>query len=71
MKANADRTAPDTNHGTWKSNESFFHKGTSGQWADALSEESQSLYTMLTRKRYDAEMLNWLEQGSRATARPG
>jgi aryl sulfotransferase len=66
MKANADRTAPDTHHGIWRSNARFFNTGANDQWGDALSEANQQLYQQLTRERYDHEMLDWLERGSAA-----
>ena len=71
MKSNAENTAPDANNKTWLSTSNFFHKGTSDQWVDALSDASKSFYSEVTRERYDAEMLDWLEKGSKATARPG
>jgi aryl sulfotransferase len=66
MKANADHTAPDTNHGIWRSNRQFFNKGDNGQWRSALSGASQQLYQRLSRERYDPGMLTWLEEGSAA-----
>lgn len=70
MKANADRTAPDTNHALWLSNSQFFNKGTSAQWAGVLSEESLALYQEVTRARYDPAMLAWLEDGAAAAGDP-
>ena len=70
MKANADRTAPDTNHGIWLSNSQFFNKGSNAQWRGALSEESLSLYDQVTRARYDRTMMNWLENGADAAGDP-
>lgn len=67
MQANADHTAPDTNHGIWRSNRQFFNKGENGQWRTALTEASHELYQRLTRERYDDGMLEWLERGSAAS----
>ncbi len=70
MKANADLTAPDTDHDTWISNKGFFNKGTNNQWQEGLSQESQALYGSVSRDRYELRFLNWLEKGSLATVRP-
>jgi aryl sulfotransferase len=64
MKANAHRTAPDTNPGIWRSNGQFFNKGENDQWRGAITDANQRLYQELTRRRYDPEMLEWLEGGS-------
>jgi aryl sulfotransferase len=40
MKRNADQLAPEVNNSAWLSNARFFHKGTSGQWADVLSADN-------------------------------
>ena len=65
MKANADRAAPDTDHGIWVSNAGFFNKGENAQWRRLLSDESLALYTEMTRARYPTDMLDWLEGGAR------
>ena len=70
MKSNADRMAPDTNHGIWLSNSQFFNKGSNEQWRDALSAESLATYQAVTRARYPAELMDWLERGSIATGDP-
>jgi len=70
MKAGADRAAPDTNHGIWKSNADFFRKGESGQWRGVLNDESLALYDKVTRERYDAGFLAWMEHGSAEAGAP-
>ena len=70
MKANADKRAPDTNHGAWLSNSAFFNKGENEQWRGALSSESQQLYQDIARTRYDPIYIDWLERGSAATGDP-
>lgn len=64
MKRNADMTAPDADQGVWKKNSRFFNKGANQQWRGVLSAESLALYDKLSRKRYPADLLDWLEQGS-------
>jgi aryl sulfotransferase len=66
MKANADHTAPDTNHQLWFSNSQFFHKGQNEQWRGALSAESLALYDQRSRDGYDGAMVDWLERGAAA-----
>ena len=63
MKANADRTAPDTQHKVWNNNSNFFHKGESGQWRGILDQASLDSYQKASRERYDSHMLSWLENG--------
>jgi len=70
MKDNAETTAPDADQGVWKSASRFFNKGSNEQWRTLLSDESRKLYDELSRERYPADLLNWLEQGSKATAYP-
>ncbi len=70
MKTNADMTAPDADKGVWKTNARFFNKGVNEQWRGVLSNESLKLYDELSRERYPADMMNWLEQGSLASGYP-
>ena len=63
MKANADHTAPDTQHKVWINNSNFFHKGESGQWRGVLDSSSLDMYEKVSRERYDVNMLHWLENG--------
>ena len=37
---------------------------------EELNETDLEIYDRLSRERYDGRMLDWLEQGSRATGRP-
>lgn len=68
MKANADRTAPDTDHGTWKDNSRFFNKGSNAQWHGILSGENLALYQQMKLERYDPALVAWLENGGPAEA---
>ncbi|MEM8792451.1 MAG: sulfotransferase domain-containing protein [Pseudomonadota bacterium] len=62
MKANADRTAPDTNFNMWTDNAKFFNKGRSGQWEGVLDGESLALLDEVTG-RYPADYIGWLFDG--------
>ncbi len=64
MKSNADNTAPDADKGVWKTNKRFFNRGANEQWRGALSDESLALYDKVSRARYPADLLDWLETGS-------
>lgn len=70
MKANADRTAPDTNKGLWLDNSQFFNKGSNAQWRGVLSEESLALYEEITRARYAPDLLAWIEGGAASGVDP-
>lgn len=62
MKANADRTAPDTNFRMWKDNSQFFNKGSSGQWQGVLSDQSLALLDQVTGQ-YPRDYIDWLIRG--------
>jgi aryl sulfotransferase len=62
MKRNADQLAPEVNNGAWLNNSQFFHKGTSGQWADVLSKENLDLYDQVKVDRMGPELTEWMEQ---------
>ena len=66
MKANADRTVPNTHHGIWQSNSRFFNAGVNEQWRGALSLASLALYAERSRTGYDGAMVDWLERGTAA-----
>lgn len=63
MKANADSTAPGTNHNAWKDNQEFFNKGENAQWRDLLSAEMLALYEKVRDERAPGEFGQWLENG--------
>lgn len=70
MRRDADTLAPGADGGSLLSNAEFFRHGRLGAWREAVSEENQRLYRLLTRKRYDAAMLDWLENGRAAAGDP-
>jgi aryl sulfotransferase len=43
----------------------FFHKGTSGQWKDVLTDRQIHLYENTVRKNVSEDCLHWLETGGR------
>ena len=70
MKSNANRTAPDTDHGIWLSNGEFFHTGSNEQWRSALSEANLLLYQDIKRERFEPSFADWLERGAHAAGNP-
>jgi len=71
MRADAHNLAPGAKvPGRWKSNADFFRKGRRGEWREVLSPETQERYILVTRGRYDAQMLDWLEGGRSVTGDP-
>ena len=66
MKRNADLLAPEVNNGAWLSNARFFHKGTSGQWADVLSADNWALYEAVKVERMGPALTEGMERGSAA-----
>lgn len=70
MKANADRTAPDTDHAIWNANADFFRKARGGEWRDLLSAENLALYDDVKAERYSADLVAWLESGAAAAGAP-
>lgn len=63
MKANADRLAPQVTDNVWRDPARFFHKGTSGQWQDILTDDDLALYRQIMAERLDPELAHWLEHG--------
>jgi aryl sulfotransferase len=64
MKRHADQLAPEVDNGAWRNNTQFFHKGTSGQWADVLSRDNLDFYDKVKVDRMGPELTVWMEQGS-------
>ncbi len=54
----------------WRDNRRFFNKGKTGQWRDALSEESLSLSEEVKADRVPPALGEWLEKGTQATGDP-
>ncbi|MDQ1489899.1 MAG: aryl sulfotransferase [Actinomycetota bacterium] len=64
MRRRADVVAPDTNEHLWKSNEEFFHVGTSGQWQDEFDEELLARYQRRLSELAPADLATWLHHGA-------
>lgn len=63
MKTNAQHMAPGANHGAWRDNSNFFHKGTNRRWQGVLSEAQSQRYEQISAERLDPELNRWLASG--------
>ncbi len=63
MKRNVDQVAPNTDHALWRDPSKFFNKGVSGQWREALSEESLALYEQVKDAKLEASLAEWIDRG--------
>ncbi|HEV7865631.1 MAG TPA: sulfotransferase domain-containing protein [Acidimicrobiia bacterium] len=68
MRRRADVVAPDTESHLWKSNTGFFHRGTSGQWRDALDDEALARYETRLAELAPPDLAAWLHQGAALSA---
>jgi hypothetical protein len=65
MKASAERVAPNADQTFWKSTSDFFHKGTSGQWHDVMTDADLPRYERrMTELVPDDDFGRWLHQGT-------
>jgi hypothetical protein len=64
MRRRADAVVPDKENSIWKSNEGFFHRGTSGQWRELLGEEDLARYEARVRKLAPPDLVTWLHHGN-------
>ncbi len=64
MRAAADRVAPNSDQGFWRSTTEFFHKGTSGQWRDVIGADEMPRYAARVRTLADQELDRWLHHGN-------
>ena len=63
MKSRASQVAPNTDISLWRDNESFFHRGTSGQWRDVFSQADQHLYQRRLDQIAPPDLIEWLHSG--------
>ncbi|MEY2468624.1 MAG: aryl sulfotransferase [Actinomycetota bacterium] len=64
MKSKASVVAPNSDQGLWKSTESFFHSGTSGQWRDMMTDEDVAIYDKRLAELASPDFVDWLHNGS-------
>ncbi len=64
MKTNAEKVAPNADQTFWKSTSDFFHKGTTGQWRDIVSEDEMPRYDKRLSALAEPAMIHWLHHGT-------
>ncbi len=64
MKQNAERFAPSGGKGFFKSDDAFFHSGSSGKWHGHLSEAELAAYDAIMDAALSPEDRAWLEYGT-------
>ncbi|MGH2758282.1 MAG: sulfotransferase domain-containing protein [Actinomycetota bacterium] len=63
MKRRAVEVGPNTTEPIWQDTNRFFHRGTSGQWVDLLSEDDLRRYENKVKRLASPELSEWLHQG--------
>ncbi len=64
MRDHADTIAPDTTHAIWTDNRSFFHRGTTGQWHDLLSDADLARYDKRVAELAAPDLVRWVHHGA-------
>jgi len=63
MKSQAPTVAPNADINLWHDTESFFHRGTSGQWQDVFSEDDLHAYDRRVAELASPDLAHWLHNG--------
>jgi len=63
MRSRADELAPGVDAKLWRSNESFFRSGTSGQWRDLLGPAAVDHYHRRVAELAPPDLAEWLHTG--------
>lgn len=66
MRDGADTVAPNSDQGWWKSTTDFFHRGTSGQWRDVMTDAELPRYEKRIAEITTPEFAHWLHHGTLA-----
>jgi hypothetical protein len=64
MRERADRVAPNSDQGFWKSTTDFFHKGETGQWRGLIGEDEMPRYEKRIAELTTPDFAHWLHNGS-------
>lgn len=70
MRSRADRHAPNTDIGLWRSNEGFFARGTSGQWREVFDDDAVARYERRMSELASPELTEWLHGGFLGATHP-
>jgi len=63
MRESAARVAPNTTELIWQDAQSFFHKGTTGQWRDLLGDDDLQRYAKRVAELIPGDLSDWAHQG--------
>lgn len=69
MKAQAEQVVPNADIGLWHSPDGFLHRGTSGQWQEAFTDEALARYEQRVRQLAPGDFLRWLHEGGTVNQR--
>lgn len=64
MRRQANHLAPNQDDYLWHDNAEFFHRGTSGQWRERLTEDDLHRYYLRVAELDDPEVAGWLHRDS-------
>jgi len=71
MKEDFANTTPVVTQKIWRDPQKFFHKGSTGQWRDVLTDEDLELYDIAADRSLEPEARRWMEQGTLGSADAG
>lgn len=63
MKGQAAHVVPNVDIGLWRSAEEFLHRGTSGQWKEAFTDDDLARYEARLGELAPADFIRWLHYG--------
>lgn len=63
MKGQAAHVVPNADIGLWRSAEEFLHRGTSGQWKEAFTDDDLARYEKRLDELAPADFIRWLHYG--------
>jgi len=70
MKGEYQKTTPVITQKIWRDPQNFFHKGSTGQWQDVLSDEELQLYHEAADRALEPDARRWMEEGTLAFSDP-
>jgi len=63
MKGQAEHVVPNADIGLWRSADEFLHRGTSGQWKEAFTDDDLERYEERVGELAPPDFLRWLHGG--------
>jgi len=68
MKGQAERVVPNSDIGLWRVADEFLHRGTSGQWKEAFTDDDLARYETRVGELAPVDFLRWLHGGALTNA---